>query len=149
MSPSKESLWTVFSAPFFLLLCVCKPPPPPPFFSGVDLEAWVCFNPACTVRCSAGMLSAWLPLWRFPHCVYEIKLPLLSRQLPASNTTWLLWGDHPPPILPIFSIHLFFPLCVILLNCYHHPFGLSFLLTLLSTNTPPFIPSWENKPVLF
>lgn len=40
------------------------------------------------------------PIVALAHCVCGIKLPLLSSQLPASNTAWLLCGDLPPPILP-------------------------------------------------
>lgn len=45
----------------------------------------------------------------FAHCVCGIKPPLLSSQLPASNTTWSLCGDLPPPILPFSPVLLVFP----------------------------------------
>lgn len=50
------------------------------------------------------------PIVAFAHCVCGIKLPLLSSQLPASNTTWLLCGDLPPPIPPLF-LRLSLSLC--------------------------------------
>lgn len=53
------------------------------------------------------------PIVAFAHCVCGIKLPLLSSQLPASNTARLLYGDLPPPILPFsqsFSLSVSFTL---------------------------------------
>lgn len=90
------------------------------------------------------------PIVAFAHCVCGIKLPLLSSQLPASNTTWLLCGDLPPPIHP-FSPSFFFSLCVIqplILIVYLCPVALSHYLSLVSTTAPPFFLSSENKAAL-
>ncbi len=84
------------------------------------------------------------PIVAFAHCVCGIKLPLLSSQLPASNTTWLFCGDLPPPVFSVLlSLCVIHPLISIVYLC---PFGLSHSLLLDSTTAPPFFPSSENKP---
>lgn len=75
------------------------------------------------------------PIVAFAHCVRGIKLPLLSSQLPASNTARLLGGDVPPPVLPSSPfLHLSPFLCVIhplISIVYLCPFGLSHSLLFL------------------
>lgn len=91
------------------------------------------------------------PIVAFAHCVCGIKLPLLSSQLPASNTTWLLCGDLSPPIHPFSpSFFFFFTLChsTSHLIVYLCPVGLSHYLSLVSTTAPPFFLSSEKKDAL-
>lgn len=66
----------------FLCRCLCVRYIPSLSFHGLDIEVCARFNPVCEARCSAGLLSAWLPLCR--SFIVSAGIKLASVVSPAS-----------------------------------------------------------------